>query len=1417
MADTIPGDTTSTQQLGIGASATSAIDFVGDVDWWRMSLTKGYQYQLWVEGLSSGNGSLSNPYLGIYNSAGVFQLGNNDLSLYAQDSYLTVVPSGSGTYFLSAEAFGNNAVGSYRVTLWQDELNSSASAATLGANAWVEERLGWQSDTSDWFGITLTAGVSYQFDMIGSSGDGDQLGLSLANPYLRLRDVNGLLLRSDDDSGLGDNARCFYTPTQTGTYFLDAQSSASSGYGTYRLIANSNPISGALTLGTAQTGTIDFTGDTDLYRVNLTAGVEYTFSLDGDTLSDPFLELMNADGATLSSDDDGGSGANATLRYTPSSSGTFYVGARASAHNATGSYTLRVTELPTVSVANATVLEGNAGSKDLVFTLTLSAASNVPVSVVASTSGSATASVGIDYQANSATVSFAPGATTATFTVRVNGDTLFEPSEVLHVLLSSPTGARLGEGNANGYIVDNDSPYELPSDPYAQLQWYLYPTIGVNAFPVWADYTGAGVRVAVFDQGIDPNHPDLDDNLLAALGRRASDLKPGGAPVLNGDNHGTAVAGTIGAERNGEGTVGVAYGASLVSIYTPFGSGMGNSIENAYAYAANFDVINDSWGFAPRSDSDANWAFFDNFGTPAFAAAGKALAQLAATGRNGLGTVVVQSAGNSYSIGDDTNLHSFQNSQYIITVAATDARGSVTSYSSPGASVLVAAPGGGGSDVYSNIITTDRVGDAGYDAGNVTDITGTSFSAPIVSGVVALMLEANPGLGYRDVQEILAYSARVTGGADHTWMYNGATNWNGGGLHYDALEHNLGFGLVDARAAVRLAETWTSTAHTAANRQQIAQTHSPAKAIPDDSYTSGAHDAIVVDQSIDVERVEVSLKVTHPYIGDLSVVLTSPGGTSSFLLWRPQQNPLSAFGSSADNIDFTFNTVLGWGENSAGIWLLSIFDGEGGSVGTFDSWTLNIIGKPASANDTYIYTDEFAESVADEAARATLIDTGGIDTLNAAACNAAVTLNLGPGGLCIIDSRSLHIGAATTIENAYGGDGNDLITGSGIANLLQGMRGDDTLAGGKGDDTIDGGAGADTAVFLGARRDYTIAWSGANASFRVSSAREGIDKLIGIEKLKFSDGEFSAASFQHAASDFGGGGDYNGDGKSDILWRNDSGYVAEWQMNGLSIGAGSGVAPLPADWQLVDGGGDYNGDGKSDILWRNDSGYVAIWQMNGFDVVGGAGVGSLPANWHLFDGSGDYNGDGKSDILWRNDSGYVAIWQMNGAAIGAGGGVAALPADWHMMDGGGDYNGDGKSDVLWRNDSGYVAIWQMDGFNVVGGGGVASLPTDWHLLDGAGDYNGDGKSDILWQNESGYVAMWLMDGVNIVGGGGVASLPADWHIQDGTGDYNGDGKSDILWRNDSGYVALWQMNGVNIVGAGGVGSLTNDWHVMPLA
>ena len=250
-----------------------------------------------------------------------------------------------------------------------------------------------------------------------------------------------------------------------------------------------------------------------------------------------------------------------------------------------------------------------------------------------------------------------------------------------------------------------------------------------------------------------------------------------------------------------------------------------------------------------------------------------------------------------------------------------------------------------------------------------------------------------------------------------------------------------------------------------------------------------------------------------------------------------------------------------------------------------------------------------------------------------------------------------------------------------------------------------------------------------------------------------------------------GVGDFDADGHADVLWRNSAdGSLVSWSMNGTTIETssvvtdGHGGAPRPdASWSVA-GTGDFNGDGKADILWRSTGGELVDWSMNGSTITGGGDVtwqGSAvrpDASWSVA-GVGDFNGDGKSDILWRNASGEVSVWSMNGSQVVAGsdttanGAVVAPDGSWSVA-GVGDFDGDGRSDVLWRSAGGSVAIWTMNGSEItssnfiISQGQVVSPDASWHVVE-VGDFNGDGKADILWRNDSGALSEWLMNGSQI--------------------------------------------------------------------
>jgi len=312
-------------------------------------------------------------------------------------------------------------------------------------------------------------------------------------------------------------------------------------------------------------------------------------------------------------------------------------------------------------------------------------------------------------------------------------------------------------------------------------------------------------------------------------------------------------------------------------------------------------------------------------------------------------------------------------------------------------------------------------------------------------------------------------------------------------------------------------------------------------------------------------------------------------------------------------------------------------------------------------------------------------------------------------------------------------------------------------------------------------------------------------------------------------------GDFNGDCKSDLLWRNSSTeQVYFWLMNGTTFtSSGSPGAPT-SDW-VIQGVGDFDGDGKSDVLWRNSTtGEVFVWLMNGTTFTSSGSLGTVSLDWNIA-GVGDFNDDGKADILWQNSTtGQVYIWFMNGTTVNGGGSVSYVSSGWNIV-GVGDFDGDGDADILWQNSTtGQVYVWLMHGTTVAGTGSPGSPTPDWGIQ-GIGDFDGNGKSDILWQNSTtGQIFIWFMNGTaySSTGSPGSASPPQSvmcagdscstvvgngWSIQ-GVGDYDGSGRAGILWRQlTTGQVYIWLMNGATIGSTGTPATPAAAWQIATLA
>lgn len=664
---------------------------------------------------------------------------------------------------------------------------------------------------------------------------------------------------------------------------------------------------------------------------------------------------------------------------------------------------------------------------------------------------------------------------------------------------SDTTGAALGSET-------DQSRHERARIPYGNIaydyfQWHINPTAlfgpsnneTLNVLTAWDDYTGASVKVAVIDDGFESTHADLAAGISLANSRSFSDTYTSIDPSSTStDNHGTAVMGLIGASFTAGGSVGVAPGATLFGYRIDFSI---PTIDFQEDLAAAIMAAGDNADVANMSLTAG--AIY----SPSPNSIDTAITHATTTGRGGLGTILVQSAGNSRQFQNDTSSDPMNARRETISVAAVDITGSVTDYSSYGANLLVSAFGG---NAAYPVVTTDRTGAAGYDILNYSYFLGTSAAAPMVSGIVALMLEANSSLGWRDVQQILAYSARhvgsdvgaalPTGNERFTWAFNGAENWNNGGLHYS---NDYGYGLVDATAAVRLAETWTTTSTSANEATATGSYTGPPVVIPDNT-TAGITFDITIGTDIIAESISLELGLTHSALIDLEIKITSADGTTSWLI-----DNVTSFAAAPTSWSFTSETFRG--ELTAGTWTVTIADTFSGLEGSLDFANLTIYGAAQTLDDTFIYTNEFSVFAGDSTHVLTLTDLdGGVDTINAAAVSGNSTIRLGGDQTCIIGGVTFAIAAGSIIENIYGGDGADILSGNAASNTINGGRGDDTLTDGLGGlDHLVGGDGTD--IYIVTSSETVLRDSGFERYDKAKCSAASFSLLgTGVEFLEFT-------------------------------------------------------------------------------------------------------------------------------------------------------------------------------------------------------------------------------------------------------------------------------------------------------------------------
>ncbi|WP_345969440.1 S8 family serine peptidase [Sulfurimonas sp. HSL1-6] len=503
-----------------------------------------------------------------------------------------------------------------------------------------------------------------------------------------------------------------------------------------------------------------------------------------------------------------------------------------------------------------------------------------------------------------------------------------------------------GTDPLNGGSVEGDLLF-----PY---QWYLLNTgqtggaqnggiagedLDIVGLPT--TFTGSGdVVVGIVDTGVESGHPDLKNNLDVSLsyhyGTHSNDPVPLASDI---GYHGTSCAGIIGAQGfNVRGVRGVAPMTRLAG-FNVLATGRVSHFADAFL-RPGIDIFSNSWG-AMTSAALTDWG-------PVLEGA---LEEGAVNGRDGKGAIYVFAAGNDRTASHEgyANTSSLHNSKYAITVSSVNADGTLSSYSNTGANVLVAGTGGEYGLTDPAIVTTDLTGlgighDIKYDNdeivlgdslldgnnpdGNYTRfMNGTSSACPAVAGVCALVLQANPALTRRDVRYILARSARQNDASDGSWSLNGA------GL---PINDKYGFGIVDAAAAVAMAEGFSSLGQ---EQTSALYTDSANVDIPD-ANSSGIERTLNVSESMTVEHVDIWITTEHYRIDDLRIVVVSPLGTESVLAVGGE-NYIRGVERYAD---WRFSTVRCLDEPAQGTWRLKVMDLRSGYIGSLSSWGIQISG-----------------------------------------------------------------------------------------------------------------------------------------------------------------------------------------------------------------------------------------------------------------------------------------------------------------------------------------------------------------------------------------------------------------------------------------------------------------------------------------
>ncbi|KAK3942105.1 peptidase S8/S53 domain-containing protein [Diplogelasinospora grovesii] len=464
-------------------------------------------------------------------------------------------------------------------------------------------------------------------------------------------------------------------------------------------------------------------------------------------------------------------------------------------------------------------------------------------------------------------------------------------------------------------------------DPIFNEQWHLFNSVevghDVNVTDVWMQgITGKNATVAIVDDGLDMYSDDLKANYYAEGSYDFNDKTNEPKPRLSDDKHGTRCAGEVSAVRNNVCGVGVAYDSRIAGIRI-----LSKLISDAdEAVAMNYDfqhnqIYSCSWG--PPDDGRSMDA-------PGILIR-KAMLNAVQNGRGGLGSIYVFASGNGAANDDNCNFDGYTNSIYSITVGAIDRKGTHPYYSEKCSAGLVVTYSSGSGDA---IHTTDVGQNACYNGHG-----GTSAAAPLAAGIFALVLQVRPDLSWRDMQYLAMDTAVPINLDSGDWQTTTI------GKKYS---HTFAYGKLDSYAIVEAAKTWK-------NVKPQAWFYSPwihvNQAIPQGDQGIAVSFDVTPDmlEEANLERLEhvtVTMNVEHTRRGDISVDLISPNKVVSHLS-VPRRLDNAAEGYD----DWTFMSVVHWGESGLGTWTIVVKDTiQNEFNGTFTDWHLKLWGESKDAS-----------------------------------------------------------------------------------------------------------------------------------------------------------------------------------------------------------------------------------------------------------------------------------------------------------------------------------------------------------------------------------------------------------------------------------------------------------------------------------